>query len=48
VGFVYKLFYKGKRVDDKKVVITSLMFYAVLFFLLRWGVSALVNFLASM
>ncbi len=48
VGFVYKLFYKGKRVDDKKVVITSLIFYAVLFFLLRWGVSALVNFLASM
>ncbi len=48
VGFVYKLFYKGKRVDDKKVVITALVFYIVLFILLRIGVSALVNFLASM
>jgi len=48
VGFVYKFFYKGRKVDDKKVVITALIFYAVLFLLLRWGVSALVNFLASM
>ena len=48
VGFVYKLFFKGKKVDDQKVVIASLIFYVVLFFLLRWGVSALVNLLASM
>ncbi|MBR2282650.1 MAG: YggT family protein [Spirochaetales bacterium] len=48
VGLVYKLFYRGKRMDDRKVVITALVFYIVMFILLRWGVSILVNFLAGM
>ncbi len=48
IGFVYRLFYKGKRVDDQKVVVTALIFYVVLFLLLRWGVSALVNLLVRL
>jgi len=48
VSFVYRLFYNRKRVDDRKVVITSLIFYAVLYAALSWGVSALVKFLVSL
>ena len=48
VSFVYRLFYNRKKVDDRKVVITSLIFYAILYAALSWGISALVNFLVSL
>ena len=48
VSFVYRLFYNRKKVDDRKVVITSLVFYAVLYAALSWGISALVDFLVSL
>ncbi len=49
VGRVYKLFYRKRgSVEDQKLVITSIIFYAVLYFALRWGVSALVNFLVNL
>lgn len=48
VSFVYRLFFKNRKVDDQKVVITSLIFYIVIFALLKWGESALVNFLISL
>ncbi|MCR5442950.1 MAG: YggT family protein [Sphaerochaetaceae bacterium] len=45
VSFVYRLFFGKRKADDQKVVIASLIFYIVLYGLLKWGVSALVNFL---
>ena len=48
VSFVYRLFYNRKKVDDRKVVITSLIFYAILYAALSWGISALVDFLVSL
>lgn len=48
VGRVYKIFYRKSRVDDQKLVITSIIFYAILYFALKWGVSALVNFLVNL
>lgn len=48
VGFVYRLFFKGKKVDDQKVVITSLIFYVVLYVALSWGVKALIKLLLSL
>ena len=48
VSFVYRLFYNRKKVDDRKVVITSLVFYAVLYAALSWCISALVKFLISL
>jgi len=48
VGFVYKLFYRKKNVDDQKLVITSIIFYAVLYVALRWGVGKLVDLLVSL
>jgi YggT family protein len=48
VSFIYRLFYNKRNVDDQKVVITSLIFYVVLYMALSWGVNALVNFLLSL
>ena len=48
VSFVYRLFYNRKKVDDRKVVITSLIFYAILYAALSWGISARVDFLVSL
>lgn len=48
VGRVYKLFFRKARVDDQKLVIASLIFYVVVYFVLKWGVQALVNFLISL
>ena len=43
--FVYRLFFGKRKADDQKVVIASLIFYIVLYGLLKWGVNALVNYL---
>ena len=48
VSFVYRLFYNKRKVEDQKVVITSLIFYVVLYIGLSWGVNALVNLLLSL
>lgn len=48
VGRVYKIFYRKSRVDDQKLVITSIIFYAVLYFALKWGISVLVKFLVNL
>ena len=40
-----RLFFGKRKTDDQKVVIASLIFYIVLYGLLKWGVSALVDFL---
>lgn len=45
VSFVYRLFFGKRKTDDQKVVTASLIFYIILYGLLRWGVSALVEFL---
>ena len=48
VSFVYRLFYNKRKVEDQKVVITSLIFYVVLYIGLSWGVNALINLLLSL
>ena len=48
VTFVYRLFYNRKKVEDRKVVITALVFYVILYAALSWGISALVDFLISL
>ena len=48
VGRVYKLFYRKGRVDDQKLVLSSIIFYAIVYFALRFGVSALVKFLYNL
>ena len=48
VSFVYRLFFGKRKVDDQKVVIASLIFYISLYGLLKWGESALVDFLISL
>lgn len=45
VNRVYKLFYKNKQVDDQKIVLTSIIFYAVILVVTSVAVNALVNFL---
>lgn len=47
VGFVYKLFFRGKQVDDQKIVGVSLVFYVVLLVVLSWLENILFNFLIS-
>ena len=47
MGFVYRLFYKGKQVDDQKMVGVSLVFYVVLMVVLSWLENLLFNFLIS-
>ena len=48
VGRVYKLFFRKERVDDQKLVLASIIFYAVIYFALKFGVQALVNLLVSL
>ena len=48
VSRVYKLFFKGKQVDDQKVVIASIIFYVIIFAAAKWAVSLLVNFLLGL
>ena len=49
VGRVYKMFYRRKgSVEDQKLVLASIIFYAVIYVALRVGVSALVKFLLSL
>ena len=48
VSFVYRLFFGKRKVDDQKVVIASLIFYIILYGLLKWGENALVDFLISL
>ena len=48
VGRVYKLFFRKTKVDDQKLVLASIIFYAVVYFALKIGVNALVNFLLSL
>lgn len=45
VGFVYKLFFGGKKADDQKVVIASIFFYLFVLIGLGWVVNFLVNVL---
>ena len=45
VGRVYKLFFKGKQVEDQKIVIASIIFYVVVLLVAKWAVKLLVNFL---
>ena len=48
VSRVYKLFFKGKQVDDQKVVLASIIFYVIIFVAAKWVVSLLVNFLLGL
>ena len=46
---VYKLFFARKgESDDQKIVLVSLIFYLVIFIILKFAVSWLVSFLASL
>ena len=48
VGRVYKIFFRKTRVDDQKLVLTSIIFYAVIYFALKFGIQALVKFLIKL
>lgn len=48
VGRVYKLFFKGKQVEDQKIVIASIIFYVVVLLVAKWAVKLLVNFLLGL
>ena len=48
VGRVYRLFFRKQKVDDQKLVLASIIFYAVIYFGLKFGVQALVQFLISL
>lgn len=48
VSFVYKLFFRNKKVDDQKLVVASLVFYLVVQIGLGIAVSSLVRFLMSL
>ena len=48
VGRVYKIFFRKARVDDQKLVLTSIIFYAVIYFALKFGIQALVKFLIKL
>lgn len=45
---VYKLFFRKKNVDDQKLVIVSIIFYAIVFLVLKIAVNALVNLLIQL
>jgi len=47
VGFVYKLFYKGKQISDQKLVAVSLAFYGVILIAGTWLVRLFCNFLIT-
>ena len=48
VGRVYGLFFRGKKPDDQKLVIASLIFYIVILVAAKWAVNMLVNFLLNL
>ncbi len=48
VGRVYKLFFRGKKPDDQKLIIASLIFYIVLLIAAKWAVKMLVKFLLTL
>ena len=45
---VYRLFFKGKQVDEQKVVIASIIFYVILFLAAKWAIKLLLDFLLSL
>ena len=47
VSFVYKLFFRGKKADDQKVVIASIFFYVFVLIGLGLAVDVLVDLLKS-
>ena len=48
VGRVYKLFFRKSKVDDQKLVLASIIFYAIIYVALKFGVEALVKFLVKL
>lgn len=48
VSVVFRLFYSTGNPSDRKLVITSIIFYGAIYFGLRFGVQALVAFLVSL
>ena len=48
VGRVYKLFFRKSKVDDQKLVLASIIFYAVVYVALKFGIEALVKFLVNL
>lgn len=47
VNFVAKIFYaKRNNVTDQQYVLTALIFYVVLYFLIRWGLHSLIRVLS--
>ncbi len=48
VSVVYRLFYSDKNPTDQKLVISSIIFYGVVFFGLKYAIQALVAFLISL
>ena len=48
VSRVYKLFFKGKQVEDRKVIIASIIFYVVILLAAKWAVNMLINFLLKL
>ena len=48
VGRVYRLFFRGRKPDDQKLVIASLIFYIVILVAAKWAVNMLVNFLLNL
>ena len=47
VGFVYRLFFKGRQISDQKLVAVSLVFYGVLLMAGSWLVRLFCNFLIT-
>ena len=48
VSFVYKLFFRNRKVDDQKVVIASIIFYVIVLIGLGLAVSVLVGLLKGL
>lgn len=48
VGKVYKLFFRKSQVDDQKLVLSSIIFYAVIYIALKIGIEALVKLLVNL
>ena len=48
VSRVYKLFFKGKQVEDRKVIIASIIFYVVILLVAKWAVDLLIKFLLKL
>ena len=48
VSVVFRLFYSNGNPSDRKLVISSIIFYGAIYFGLKYGVQALVAFLVSL